>query len=130
VLLGLTCTTSTVGGKLCAERGLAQIVVVVEDPLGLKNPDYFKYPLLLGSKVRVIIDGPVVDGVIAIPQEALREDSTVWILNGKDRLEVRDVVVGMYANGDVVISKGLQAGERVIVSDITDPRPGMSLRVE
>lgn len=140
-------------GQLIRLRGdlepagrMARVVVAVDDPLRLE-PDAealhvvttdgenggniaspAALPLLVGAYVRVEIVGTELVDVISLPRTALRDGDRVWIMGPDDRLEVRDVEVTWRAPDHVFLGKGVDAGERVVVSAIGAPIPGMRLR--
>ncbi len=64
------------------------------------------------ATVRVLVDSR--DHVVRIPRTALRSEG-VWVLNGDDRVELREVEVGLRADDWVEILTGVDAGERVVV---------------
>ncbi len=118
-------------GDLDPVGRMARLLVVVDDPFGRKagaGAGAKKVPLLLGTYVRVEIDAGEMAGVYVIPRTALREGGRVWLLDDKDQLVVREVAVVWRRPETVLIGKGLQPGDRVIVSSLATPVPGMKLR--
>ena len=109
---------------------MARLLIGVKDPLNLKESYPHNWPLLLGSYVRVDFYGERIPGSFRIPREALREGDKVWIMNEEDRLEVRPVGIAFKERESVVIDKGLQEGERLIVSPLPLALPGMLLKEE
>lgn len=108
---------------------LARMLVVVPDPFGIAD-DRPGMPLLQGAYVRVEIEGPVLEDVFVVPREALREGDQVWVMDGEDRLDVRDVTIVWRREDEVLVSEGIGAGERVVVSLLPTPIPGMALRTD
>lgn len=106
---------------------LARLLIEVRDPLG-RGEAAGSPPLLLGSYVRVEIEGPDLEHVCTVPREAMRENSRVWIAAEDDTLEFRDVEVLLRRDAEVLLHSGVMPGERVITSPITTPLPGMRLR--
>lgn len=105
----------------------ARVLVGIENPLSLKGKK--EIPLLLGSYVRVEIEGPLLEGVFVLPRNYLRQNDTIWVNNGEGRLEVRQVEIP-YKNSDTfAISGGLEEGEEVVTSSIPIPIDGMRLQV-
>jgi hypothetical protein len=113
-------------GDLEEEGRMARLLVSVDDPLGF---EVSAPPLLLGSFVRVEIDGtPLVD--VAVLDAALLHDGKhVWVMNDSNELEIRAVTVAFRGRDQVFVSSGLSAGERVIRSGLSVPVAGMSLRL-
>ncbi|MBM4154521.1 MAG: efflux RND transporter periplasmic adaptor subunit [Lentisphaerae bacterium] len=105
----------------------AQLLVEVPDP---DRPATGDAPLLLGSYVRVRIEGPVLRKVVAIPRTALREGDCVWVVRADSRLEVRPVGVAWSDRDRAVIGRGLAEGEAIVVSELAVPLTGMLLKVQ
>ncbi len=105
---------------------LAQLLISVEDPLGLNSDT--EHPLILGSYVRVSIEGSTVENVVKIPENALRNHDTIWLITPEKTLDIHSVEVVWQVNGSVYIRNDLPAESRVITSDISTPVNGMILR--
>lgn len=103
---------------------MARLLVAVKDPLGLRNN---KSPLLLGSFVRVAIDGKSLNNVFEIPRAALKDTDTVLTVSSNSTLHMKPVSVIWRTADAVYIDKGLQAGDRIIVSNVAAPIEGMEL---
>ncbi len=111
-------------------RGLlARLLVAVDDPLGL-NKNQGQPMLLLGSKVRCEIEGVPLTGGIPLRRELVRDGKSVWIMTEDKTLEIRPVEIDFSGQEWVYIRKGLNAGEKVVVTDMTAPMPGIPLRLE
>ncbi len=111
----------------------ARVLVEIPDPLGLASG---ARPLLLNAFVEVTFEGgaaePAADALVAvtrIPRKALREGDKVWVLAPDDTLTIRAVEVVLREADHVLVGEGLKAGERVIVSRLAAPLPGMQLRL-
>ena len=84
-------------------------------------------PMAVGLYVEAHIGGrDMVDATI-IPATALRAGDKVFLVNGEGFLEIRDVDVAHASRERVVVSAGLNTGERVIISAIRNPIQGMAL---
>ncbi|MBU4460241.1 MAG: efflux RND transporter periplasmic adaptor subunit [Verrucomicrobia bacterium] len=105
----------------------AQLIVEVERP---EQPATGSGALLLGAYVRVRIEGPVLENVIAIPRTALREGDGVWVVRADGRLEVRPVKVLWSSRDRAVVGEGLAEGETVVLSELAVPVTGMLLQVQ
>lgn len=110
---------------------MARVLVEVADPLrgeaAAADGAEPVSPLLVGEFVRVELEGPIREQVAMLPRRALREGDVVWVMNPEDALEVRRVSVAWGTDADVCISAGLAAGDRVVVSPLSAPVPGMPL---
>ena len=113
------------------EQGrMARLLVSVPDPLGLKDATGKTAPLLIGSYVRVEIEGTALDDVIALDRDHLRDGNCVWVMNGEGELEIRTVEIARRGRDRILIAGGLKAGEKVVTTDLTAPVAGMPLRTE
>jgi RND family efflux transporter MFP subunit len=59
-------------------------------------------------------------GVVAVPQEAVNIDGdrrTVWVITPANRVELREVTLGIEAPNDAEVVAGVQEGELVAVGD-------------
>ena len=84
-------------------------------------------PMAPGLFVSAVIEGRSLTDVLAIPAAGLRAGGRVFIMNDDDLLEIRSVRVA-HANSDIAyLSNGISEGDRVIVSPIRNPVPGMAL---
>ena len=120
---------------------MARLLIRVDDPLGLKSKSSSerKLPLLLGSYVNVEIFSDNLENVYAIPLKAVRDGdeaaagslsdrARIWILSGESTLEERDVEIVWQTRDYAYIASGIEAGERLITSQILSPLKGMKLR--
>jgi RND family efflux transporter MFP subunit len=108
------------------EQGLqAQLLVAVDDPLGLDNG---AAPLRLGDVVRLEFEARPQDDLFVLPAAALRPGDELWLLDEEERLRRRTVSVIHRGETRVLIADGLEDGERVVTSQLGQPRTGMRLR--
>jgi multidrug efflux pump subunit AcrA (membrane-fusion protein) len=126
-------------GQVDAKGRMARLLVAVDDPLGLaaaraiaEAPESAKpratLPLLLGSFVRVRIDGAPLLDTTELPRVALVDDDSVWLVVD-DKLARREVEVA-WRNADTVLVRGLRAGEAVVTTPLASPTEGMVVRIE
>ncbi len=85
-------------------------------------------PLAIGLFVRAELTGRSVDGVVTLPRAALVGRDRVFVVDDADRLDIRRVHV-LRAGDEAVIDEGLSAGDRVCLTSLDTPVPGMSVRV-
>ncbi len=116
-------TLLRIGAEVIDGGRMAKVVVAVDDPLGLEAKAAPK--MLLGSWVRVVLEGEEVDSV-ELDRHLLRDGDTVWVMDAEGKLDVRSVVVGARSRDAVFVVSGLEAGERVVKSALK-PVPGMQL---
>ena len=107
----------------------ARLLVTVQDPFNLQRETGEQGgKILLGSYVKVRMDAGVFDGVYVIPREALREGQRLWVITEEGRLDIREATVLWRRIDDVLVDARLSPGERLIVSRLQSPVPGMELR--
>lgn len=103
---------------------MARILIAVNDPT------QGEFPMLLNEYVRIEIEGTAVENAYQIPREALHEDHFVWIATPKGTLEIREVTVGWRDATNVLITNGINNGERLITTNLSTPINDMKLRIE
>lgn len=114
-------------GNLDPAGRLAQVLIEIEDPLGLKNKKSDKLPMLLGSFVNVDIQGKTMSRAVKVPRRAVQEGSKVLVMNKENRLEIRDVDIQWRSKDSVYVGQGLDTGDRIIISRIHRPISGTLL---
>ncbi|HBC5383290.1 TPA: efflux RND transporter periplasmic adaptor subunit [Citrobacter koseri] len=91
-----------------------------------------QHTLLPGMFVRARIDEGIQPNAILVPQQGVtrtpRGDAMVMIVNDKDQVEARDVIATQAIGDKWLISKGLQPGDKVIVSGLQKARPGEQVK--
>lgn len=103
---------------------MARVLIAVEDPMTGDNP------MLLNEYVRVAISGAPVEEAYQLPRSALHEDRFVWLATPKGALEIRAVDVVWRDAESVIVSGGVNEGERLILTNLSTPINGMKLRIE
>lgn len=92
------------------------------------NPQHV---LLPGMFVRVQVELGAVPNAVLVPQQAVVKavnDHFVYVVNSKDQVERRTVVVGGWNASQWVIDKGLAPGERVVVGDLQKVSAGLTVK--
>jgi multidrug efflux pump subunit AcrA (membrane-fusion protein) len=108
---------------------MARLLIAVTDPLSL-DQNRGQPVMLLGSYVRVEIEGIDLAGGIPLRRELLRDGDQVWVLQEDGSLDIRPVDILFRGRTQVYIQSGLESGEQVVVTDIAAPVAGMPLRLE
>ncbi len=122
-------------GDLDSVGRMARLLVSVQDPFDLlakrKNEEETAapLPLLVGSFVHVDIEAGTVEGSIEVPRAAVHEGNKLYVFGEQGMLDIREVEVAWKRPESLLVSSGVQAGERIVVSRIAKPLPGMKLRV-
>lgn len=93
------------------------------------NPDKSLRP---GMFVTVNIHGAVRPNAVVLPQLAVQQGARghfVAVVNAENRVEVRPVVVGSYANDkEIIVEQGLAAGDRVVVDGFARLAPNAPVK--
>lgn len=92
------------------------VVVAVEDPYEKARPGT-RPPLVKGMYCEVEIRGRARPGRLVVPAVAIH-DGHAYVVGKDNRLEIRPVAVRFDQASFVVIDRGLNAGDVVVVSDL------------
>ncbi len=108
-----------------AETRTMGVVVAVDRPFDKIKPGY-RPPLSKGMFVQVVLRGKSQAPRLVVPRATVR-GGAVYVVDQDSRLRRRQVQV-LFSQGDYsVIGKGLDRGERVLVSDLVPAVEGMLL---
>jgi RND family efflux transporter MFP subunit len=116
-------------GDLDPAGRMARLLVAVEDPLAILPENRGKPALLLGDYVRVEIDGTELKGIFNLPRESFHEGTRVWMVGQDETLEIRPLQPVWMGDDSVMVSDGLEEGERLVLSNLSMPAPGLKLVV-
>jgi RND family efflux transporter MFP subunit len=111
------------GGKLDERTRMVNVVVHVEKPYETKPP------LAAGLFVTVEIQGRTLENAAVIPRSALRENSTVWVVDEQGQLVFRRVDVARLGTGQAILRTGLKDGDRLVTSGLKAVTDGMKVRI-
>jgi RND family efflux transporter MFP subunit len=115
-------------GEVDAKGRMARIVIDVPDPYGIGAASMEKsHDLADGLFVELLIAGKILDNVACIPSGALRQNSTVWVMNDEQHLQFRDAEL-VRREKQMVLVRGLGDGEKLILTYLPGAAPGMKLR--
>ncbi len=104
------------------------VVVAVDRPFEKVTPGY-RPPLSKGMFVQVVLRGKSQSPRVVVPRSAVRA-GVVLVADEENRLRRRPVEL-LFSQGSVsVIASGLEAGERVVLSDLVPAVEGMLLQVQ
>jgi hypothetical protein len=102
-----------------ATRAMGVVVEVTEPGLRGGGP-----PLLPGMYVEVELRGAERPACLAVPRTALHED-IVYVVGKRERLELRAVETDLLQEQFACISKGVKAGEQVVLTELAPAVEGM-----
>ncbi len=84
-------------------------------------------PLFKGMFVEVEVRANPVNKGIVVPRSVVH-GGNIYVVNGESRLDIRPVETGLIQGDILTITKGVTAGERVVVSDLSPAIKGMLLK--
>lgn len=122
-------------GSLYKEKGKLDFIDVTVDPktdgqivrATFDNKDNL---LTDGQTVRVILEDNKPKSVVTVPQQAIALDQTgpyLFTVDDKNVVHLQRVKTGIARNGQLVISEGLKAGDKVVVQGQQRIRDGMTV---
>ena len=114
-------------GTLEADTRMARVLVAVDDPLA-QGEAAGKPRLMLGSYVQSRIQGRPLADVVRLDRDYMRQSQTVWVMR-QGKLDIREVEVALSDRHYAYIREGLEAGERVVTSDLATIKDGAPLRL-
>lgn len=101
------------------------VIAEVTEPYGASADNGM--PLAVGLYVNARIEGSELINALVIPRSALRAADKVYVVADDGTLDIRTVETGYTDRDRVVITRGLSAGEQVVVSTVRSPRQGMKV---
>lgn len=112
------------------EKGrTAKLLVRVDDPLAIESPVKIKPTLLLGSYVEVELEGKQLQDVIVVKRKYLHDGSHLWLMDQEKKLRIQKVEI-LYKDHDRVFLRGVEAGEKMIVTNMALAVEGTPLRLK
>jgi membrane fusion protein, multidrug efflux system len=126
-----------IGGRTLGDNAKVEFIAPsVGDDTGTVDVraviDNSKGALLPGQVVRAIIKGVTLPGTLVIPKRAVMhgmQGTYVWVIGSDSKAAPRLVTLGTTAANNVVVSKGLSSGDRVVVEGILKVQPGAPVKV-
>ena len=105
---------------------LIYAIAEVEDPYGAGADD--GAPIAVGMFVSAEIAGVTSQSALVLPRMALRNADKVYVINDENRLEIRTVKVLSTSPDIVLVTHGVEPGDRVVTSTIPAAVDGMEVR--
>ena len=110
------------GREISRTTGTIQFATEFDNPQALLRPGGFgRVRLLIGTR----------RGALLVPQRAINQfqgQYTLVVVTADNRVEFRSVAVGERVGEDWIVTRGVRAGERVVVEGFMTLRTGMSVR--
>ncbi|MDJ6620358.1 multidrug efflux RND transporter periplasmic adaptor subunit AcrA [Salmonella enterica] len=95
------------------------------------NPDH---TLLPGMFVRAHLQEGTKPAALLVPQQGVtrtpRGDATVLVVGADNKVETRQIVASQAIGDKWLVTDGLKAGDRVVVSGLQKVRPGAQVKVQ
>ncbi len=114
--------------QIDADSRMARVLVLINDPLALSSSGKDLPQLLVGSYVQARVVGPTISDVVRLPRAVVRDGDQVRIMNDSDELEIRRVTVVFREPEFVLISDGVEDGERIVTTNLAPAVEGLPLR--
>ncbi len=115
-------------GQLDVQSRTATLIISVPDPLNLSAEGSPGLPLLPGAFVDVTLTGLPLQDSFTVPRIAVKDDDHVWLVEG-GKLSRRAVTVGWRSGESLVLTGGLEPGDRIVTTPISFPIEGMEVAV-
>jgi len=115
-------------GKIVRTEAQIDIASRMVHVIARVSNDAQEVPLSVGLFVNAEIEGLLVDDIVVMPRNALRNGNRVLVVDNDNKLHYRDIEPLRLYRDDVLIQSGLEAGERVCISPLQTAIDGM--RVE
>lgn len=116
-------------GEIDPRNRMARVVVTVNDPF---TEDTEKAnllnDLLPGMFVNVQILGEELSDIISVPRGAMHDNDTIWVIDDENRLHIREVDILRRERDEVLIRSGLEANEKIVLTNLSGAAEGMLLR--
>lgn len=108
---------------------MAVLYVSIKDPLCRLKENANKPQLLIGSYVKTEIEGVKIQSAVAIKRSHIHNSDTIWLLSEDNTLTPRRLNITFKNRDYVFISSGLLEGEKIVVSPLSAPVSGTSVKL-
>ncbi len=102
-------------------------VAQVDDPY--RKQEDGRPPLKVGSFVQAKIEGKILEDVIVIPRELYRKNEYVVVIEEDGTLRRKSIEIEWSDEKNLVVSSGLNPGDRVCLTHLSFPSEGMMVAV-
>jgi RND family efflux transporter MFP subunit len=114
-----------IDGAIDEDTRLIYATAEVNDPYGLAASQGM--PIAVGMFVNAEIAGVEEQAAFVMPRLALRNDNKVYVINEDNELEIRTVDVLSTSEERVLVTSGVNAGDRVVTSPVPNAVEGMAV---
>lgn len=110
-------------GIVDPQNRFVRVIVRVDDPYGLDEPGP---PLQIGQFVKARLDGRVLERAFSVPREAVLPGDRVLVVVDS-LIQTRQVDIARKESERVIVTSGLETGDRVIVTRLPYYAEGMKV---
>ncbi len=102
-------------------------VARIDDPYALEVGNHA--PLRVGTFVKANVIGKVIKNLVVLPRHVVRAGNLVWIVDEQNTLRNRQVTTLSAGGDEIYVSSGLQNGDLVSLTLLSDALPGMKVNI-
>ncbi|PSU33845.1 efflux RND transporter periplasmic adaptor subunit [Photobacterium lutimaris] len=107
----------------------ASVLIRIDDPLAQKPENHGKPAVLLNAFLQAEFKAtPIIDAV-KLPRRYLQKDQYVWLMNDEEKLEARKIDVAHRGQKSVLITGGLEPGDRIVTTPLIGAIEGIALKL-
>jgi RND family efflux transporter MFP subunit len=112
-------------GEIDPQTRMINLVAQVDAPY---QPMAGRPPLAVGLFVEAEILGREVDGIFVLPRSAIQANEVVYVVNEDSTIEFRDVEILRFVDEEVYVVAGVEPGETICLSTVSNAVEGMTVR--
>lgn len=116
-------------GALEDESRLARVLLTVPDPLAHEPGSAGLPALMVGSYLEARIEGKLIEDVVRIPRDYLRQNDTVWIYED-GVLRIRPLEVVFRDRDYIYVRAALSENDLIVTTNLATVIDGAGLRLE
>ena len=116
-------------GSIDPQSRLLHLVAQVNDPYALAAENT-NTQLEVGRFVDAEIQGLTIENAFRLPRKTLRSGNRLYIINDEDRVEIRTVDVFKKNESTVIITGGLESGDRISLTNLEYAIDGMQVTIQ
>jgi RND family efflux transporter MFP subunit len=114
-------------GVLDERSRVIYAVAEVTDPYQLTS--HSLQPLRFGRFVQASIQGHQMQQVTVVPRHLLRPGNELLVVDSASTLQLRQVQLDRTDEQQAFINSGFRAGDQILISPVTNPLPGLKVRL-
>jgi len=115
----------SLAGELDPQTRNARVLVAIDDPMDITRGGL---PLLPGAFVDVTLHGKTLASSYVVPRAAIHDGDRVWTVDGEGRLDSVEVTTRSGNADTLIVTSGLNPGDKVVVSPLSRPIEGAPVR--